>query len=281
MNTEKSIIEWLARATHLLQDAAIDSARLDAELILAHTLRRPRTYLHAHGEELIDGRLRDIADARLQLRLDRTPVAYIIGHREFYGRQFKVTTETLIPRPETEDMIEYLRELLPATRPLIPAPALQLVDVGTGSGCIGITAKLEFPEIEVTLTDVSAHALKVAETNAHTLKAEVRTQKSNLLEHYPLTPNIILANLPYVDTSWEVSPETRSEPELALYAPQQGLLLINRLIEQTSTRLALNGYLLLEADTRQHDDILKTAKAHGLAPLGVRGLIVALQRQAD
>lgn len=261
-----------------LKHAGIESARLDAEIILAHTIRKPRTFLHAHGDDLLDAHLRQVADARLNLRLDRVPIAYIIGHKEFYGRQFKVTTATLIPRPETEVMIDYLRELLPATQPLIAQPTPKLIDIGTGSGCIGITAKLEFPELSVTLSDISTHALHVAETNARTLHADVRLIKSNLLDDYPLTPNIILANLPYVGTNWDVSPETHNEPRLALYADQEGLQFINRLLAQADTRIAKNGIMLLEADTRQHEQIIKNAKAHGFRLIGTRELIVALGR---
>src|SRR5664279_4030502 len=107
-----AINDWLKDATATLSDIGITSARLDAEIILAHTLRKPRTYLHAHGDEQLSSRQRDIADTRLQLRLDRVPIAYIIGHKEFYGREFRVTTATLIPRPESEVMIELLTDIL-------------------------------------------------------------------------------------------------------------------------------------------------------------------------
>lgn len=274
-----AISAWLAEATTSLQDGGITTARLDAEILLAHTIRRPRTYLHAHGDDLLDTRLKEVADARLDLRLDRVPVAYIIGHKEFYGRQFKVTTSTLIPRPETEAMIDYLYELLPKDQPLLDLPSPRLVDIGTGSGCVGITAKLEFPECDVTLTDVSTHALKVADANAKTLKANVYILKSNLLEGYPFTPDIILANLPYVDKEWDVSPETHKEPPLALYAEQKGLLLINRLITQAGSRLAPGGLLLLEADSRQHETICRYAKAHGFQYIGNRGLSIAFRQE--
>lgn len=275
---QPAISDWLSRATTTLSAIGIPSARLDAEIILAHTIHRPRTYLHAHSDDLLDPRNQEVANARLNLRVDRVPIAYIIGHKEFYGRRFKVTTATLIPRPETEVMIDYLRDLLPKNRPLIAQSALKTIDIGTGSGCVGITAKLEFPELSVTLSDVSTHALKVARDNAIHHKAEVEIIKSNLLSDYPFTPSVILANLPYVDTSWDVSPETASEPDLALYANQEGLQLINQLLAQAGTRLARGGFALLEADTRQHEAIIKTAKNHGLQLIGTRDLIVALTR---
>lgn len=272
-----AISDWLKDATVQLVAAEIPSARLDAEILLAHTLKKSRTYLHAHGEEEISPRQREIADARLALRLDRTPIAYIIGHKEFYGRLFKVTPATLIPRPDSEAIIELLDDLLPKTTPLLPR-TLRLVDVGTGSGCLGITAKLEHPELDVALLDISRHALNVAAQNAKYLEAEVTLTQSNLLASYPFTADIIVANLPYVDPEWERSPETDYEPALALFAENHGLALIYTLIEQSMRRCANSGYLLLEADPRQHDDIIRYAKTHGFAHRATRGFIVCLQK---
>lgn len=274
---KKSIDQWLQNATEQLKKADIDSARLDAEIILCHTLRHPKTYLHAHGDELIEPRMLEIANARLDLRFNRVPVAYIIGHWEFYGRRFKVTTATLIPRPETETMIELLKAIVPANLPLLPQ-TLHVVDVGTGSGCLGITAKLELPELNITLLDISTHALKVAETNAKVFDVDVQCIKSDLLTSYPFQPDIILANLPYVDESWEVSPETTNEPREALFAAKNGLALIDKLIEQSSSRLPEKGFLLLEADKRQHAAIAKTAKSNDFTVVNIQGLIVCLQK---
>ena len=108
MHSKSSIANWLASATDQLRAIGITSARLDAELLLAHTLRKSRTWIHAHGDEMIDSRTKEIANARLDLRLDRVPIAYIIGHKEFYGRLFKVTASVLIPRPESEAVIDSL-----------------------------------------------------------------------------------------------------------------------------------------------------------------------------
>ncbi len=273
-----TIETWLHEVAQLFRQNGIPSARLDAEIILAHTLRKSRTYLHAHSEEIIDDYTLEIANARTDLRLDRTPIAYIIGHKEFYGRRFKVTPSTLIPRPESETLISLLIELLPQSVSLLSETPKRLVDVGTGSGCLGITAKLERPELDVTLSDISNHALNVARTNAKTLEADVTILRSDLLSEYPFSPDIIIANLPYVDPSWERSPETKYEPEEALFADDDGLSLIKKLIAEASTRLTSNGLLFLEADPRQHTALIHYAKNHGFAVRAHRDFIVVVEK---
>jgi release factor glutamine methyltransferase len=272
-----AISDWLLAAARQIATVGITTAKLDAEIILAHTLRRNRTYLHAHGDELLTQRQLEIADARLQLRLDRTPIAYIIGHKEFYGRSFRVTPATLIPRPESEMIIEQLKALRPETAALLKdVDRKRLVDVGTGTGCLGISAKLEMPELDVSLLDISRHALTVAEENANALGADVTLIHSDLLANYPFTADYIVANLPYVDPTWERSPETNYEPALALFAPHDGLELIFRLIEQAPSHLQTNGILLLEADPRQHTAIISYAKRHNFSSRTVHDFIVTL-----
>lgn len=256
-----AISVWLAWATSQLQAVDIRTARLDAELILTHTLRSSRTYLHAHNDDLLNERQHEIANARLRLRAERVPVAYIIGHKEFYGRQFHVTSATLIPRPESESLIDLLKKTL-QQQSLIDQPR-RLVDVGTGSGILGITAKLLYPELDVMLIDDSRHALLVAEKNAKVLEASVTTLRSDLLSAYPYQVDIILANLPYVDPEWERSPETDHEPAHALFAQQKGLALIYRLIDQTKSSLVVGGSLILEADPEQHPAIISYAQQRG------------------
>ncbi len=258
-----TIGEWLKDASNVLADDMLPSPRLDAEIILAHTLKKPRTFLHAHSDDELSARDEDIANARIEIRKDRVPVAYIIGHKDFYGRRFKVTPSVLIPRPESEQLITMLKELLPSTRPLPGIDTMRLVDVGTGNGCLGVTVKLEFPELHVALTDISRHALAVASKNASTLGAEVETFQSDLLNDYPYSPDIVVANLPYVDKSWDfLSPELANEPEEALYADDGGLSVIKKCLEQVALRCKPGTLLLLEADERQLDDIEVAAKHH-------------------
>lgn len=272
-----TIDAWLHEATVQLKSLGINSARLDAELILANTLRKDRTYLHAHSDEVIDPRRRDIADARLSLRRDRVPLAYILGYKEFYGRRFSVSPKVLVPRPESEDCIHVLLKYAP-----VDDQPRTLIDVGTGSGCLGVTAKLELPKNwHVILSDISADALAVAKKNAEALQASIFTQKQSLLfgQYEPL--DCIIANLPYVDTSWpDTSPELRHEPQEALYADEGGLKLIRQLIEQAPRHLKTGGLLIIEADPEQHQTIVAFGKQHGLIHEATEGLALLLQHAA-
>lgn len=271
------INSWVGDAIAKLKEAGIDSARLDAELILAHTLNKPRTYLHAHGDDNIANDKLDIANAKLSLRLDRVPAAYIIGHKEFYGRRFKVTPNTLIPRPESEDIIDLAKEIIKNnTFKNLANP--KLIDIGTGSGCIGITAKLEITKLDVTLIDISQKALNIAQKNAKLLGANVAIEQSDLLSSYSRNVDIIVANLPYVDYSWQCSPETKYEPALALFAQDDGLYLIKKLVTQAHSILGANGVIILESDKRQHDAISQFAIANGYGYLESRGLILTLKK---
>src|SRR5680860_760663 len=163
--------QWLTDASVRLSEVLVPSANLDAEIILAHAIQKDRTYLHAHPEQIISATQLDTANAMLSQRLNRVPIAYIIGYKEFYGRQFITTPAVLIPRPESETIIDLLKEILPPTT--YHLPPTKLVDIGTGSGNLGITAKLEFPNIDVTLTDISTDALKIAAENGAKLSADI------------------------------------------------------------------------------------------------------------
>ena len=253
-----TIGEWLVDATKQLKHAQITSNRLDAELILAHTLNRSRTFLHAHTSDELSPRRRDIADARLAMRLERIPIAYIIGHKQFYGRSFKVTPSTLIPRPESESLIELF---LSHTGAVLGEKSV--VDVGTGTGCLGITAKLERPEFAVTLLDESAAALAVAADNAAALHADVTCLRSDLLAHYPAPADFYLVNLPYVDEQWERSPETDHEPTGALFSDDSGMALTKQFLDQAVSQTKPGGKLFIEADPEQHDALIAHATQLG------------------
>ena len=199
---------------------------------------------------------------------------------DFYGRDFIVTPDVLIPRPETEMMVDavlnlagkaYLLGVKPAPRVLPREP--RILDVGTGSGCVAISLALELPEAHVNACDVSKKALKVAEENAKMLDAKVEFAKSDLMDGISGEFDIVVANLPYVDRDWEwIDKEALSaEPPLALYAEDGGLALIKKLMEQSVGR---TKYLILEADPCQHDWVINYAANHNYSLLETRGFVL-------
>ena len=209
------------------------------------------------------------------------PKAHQASPAEFYGRDFMVNSDVLIPRPETEQLIDAVLNLvgkpyLPGVKPgkaVLPED-LTILDVGTGSGCIAVTLKLELPQAKVVASDVSKKALEVARENAKRLGAEVEFVKSDLLDGIDLQPDLVVANLPYVDENWEwVDREALSnEPSLALYAKDGGLALIKKLIDQVYKRGV--KHLILEADPCQHERIRGYAEEKGFMLHEVRGFIL-------
>ena len=268
-----AIKDWLLNAAHQLASVGIPSPSLDAEVILASSINCSRTFLHAHPERALNIAEIELANRRLKLRLERMPIAYILGHKEFYGRDFIVSPDTLIPRPESEAVIEILAKII---KNLINKQNITLIDVGAGSGCLGITAKLEFPNINVILSDISAPALNVASQNAKKLSADITLTKNDLLEDCKLNLDIIVANLPYVDHNWERSPETNFEPSLALFADDNGTALIKKLIVQASKLLKSDGHLIIEADPSQHNQIIDDADKNSFKTAETSGYIIDL-----
>ena len=203
---------------------------------------------------------------------------------DFYGRDFIVTRDTLIPRPETEMMVDAVLNLagksyLPGVK---PAPArlpqgFRLLDVGTGSGCVAISIALELPEAKVTASDISEKALVVARKNATRLDADIEFVQSDLLAKINKSPDVIVANLPYVDENWEWldKKSLSKEPALALYAEDGGLALIKKLINQVDGRVT--SFLILEADPCQHGQIAAYAKHHHFELLETRGFVLVFE----
>lgn len=190
------------------------------------------------------------------------PKAYKDGHVDFYGRDFLVAPAVLIPRPETEAIIDVVKSL--AGKPILPgvkAPVavvpenVKILDVGTGSGCIAITIKKELPSAQVTGVDIERSALEIAEKNAKNLGADVIFLQSDLLDNTIKTPDILIANLPYVDKNWDWLDlgALSYEPSIALFANDHGLELIKKLINQAAEKKI--NHIVLEADPCQHRTI--------------------------
>jgi release factor glutamine methyltransferase len=271
MQNNMRIDEWLRDAASKLKGDQIPSYRLDAELLLCDALGKTRPYLHAHDNETLTEPQLTKAKEHLKRRLQRTPLAYIVGHKEFYGRDFTVTPDVLIPRPETESLIELVEKLdLPQ--------ASRFADIGTGSGAIAITLKLNQPKRQVLAADINAEALAIAQQNARNLDADILFLQGNLSGPLRNPVDVIVANLPYIDPEWERSPETNFEPGLALFAEDHGLALINRLIKQAPKHLTDHGYLVLEADPCQHAGLITLAKASGYIVYKINGYALLLEK---
>jgi len=220
----------------------ISSPRLNGEVLLSHVLSVDKTYLYTHDDRELSSdeeqRLEDV----LYEWASGVPVQYIIGRQEFYGRYFAVNPTVLIPRPETELLVERVIGFHPAA-------GARLVDVGTGSGCIGITLALELPQTKVTLTDVSLEALQTARANAASLGANVGIACMDLLEAASGTFDFIVSNPPYVsraETSRLQREVREHEPHVALFAADDGLAAYRQLIPSAQRLLRPGGYILME-----------------------------------
>jgi release factor glutamine methyltransferase len=235
--------EWLADASTSLSTAGVEAASLEAQIFAAHALETTRSLLLAHPEWEVPKE----ADALLARRLASEPLAYILGYREFYGRRFKVGPGVLIPRQETETLVEAVlgSEMSGSSK--------RVLDLGTGSGCIGITLQLEAPRISVTLADISEAALKIATANAALLLADVETVVSDCFQNLVgRSFDIIVSNPPYVRVSDPLPPEIRNfEPREALYAGVSGLEFYARLSVEATEFLSNGGRLFLEVGDNQ------------------------------
>jgi release factor glutamine methyltransferase len=231
----------LLQGTELLEEGVIPAPRLTAEVLLAHALRKERIYLYAHSDEALPEVAWIHYGRYLHERLQGKPTQYITHKQEFYGREFRVTRDVLIPRPETEHLVEAALERI--------RPGDRVFDAGTGSGAIAITLALE-SKASVIAGDLSTAALNVAARNARSLGATVQWLAADLvsaLADYSL--DVLVSNPPYVPKVDEpgLQREVRDwEPHLALFAGPTGLEIYERLIEQAHRVLRPGGWLLFE-----------------------------------
>lgn len=263
-NMPRCIQDALIWATERLAAAGCDTPRLDAEVLLCECAGVERAFLLAHGTDAVPAeawsRFRDWVARREK----REPLAYITGHREFYGMDFAVTPAVLVPRPETEHVVDEVLALAQA-RHRREQPLL-IADVGTGSGAIAIALAVHLPHAQVCALDASREALEVAWRNAHRHGVVDRLclVQSDLLEHLPWAVDILVANLPYVaDEEWPaLSPEIRfHEPTHALRGGANGLDLIRRLLAQAPAHMRPGGAVVLEIGAGQAADVGRAAQA--------------------
>jgi release factor glutamine methyltransferase len=245
----------LTSAIERLTAAQVGSPRLNAELLLMFTLGCDRAYLFAHPERELTSEEQARYEGSLSQRVRGVPAQYITGHQEFWGMDFIVTPAVLIPRPETEHVIETVLQLVKKNNggrtPSSGGPT-RIVDVGTGSGCIALVLAKELPDAKIHATDISSAALEVAHANAarHQLENRIHFHQADLLQGFdPAGFDFVASNPPYVGESEEdeVQLEVRKfEPRNAVFAGHTGLEVIERLIPQARATLKSDGWLVIE-----------------------------------
>jgi release factor glutamine methyltransferase len=258
MNDSLQIRAVLEDAVRRLETLS-DSPRLDAELLLARAIDMPRSYLFAHPDEALDALAVNRFREALERRLAGEPMAYITGSREFWSLELLVTPATLVPRPETELLVDFaLRE--------IPRRAeWDILDLGTGSGAIAIAIAKERPLSRITATDISTAALDVARQNARQLEVpNIEFLAGDWTEPvHGRIFNMILSNPPYVRADDEALDALHREPRSALSAGEDGLDAIRVLARDCGALLEPGGALLIEHGAEQRDSVAKVLRGHG------------------
>ncbi|MFW0837669.1 MAG: peptide chain release factor N(5)-glutamine methyltransferase [Candidatus Komeilibacteria bacterium] len=226
---------------------------LDAELILSKIIKKPRSYVLTHTENQLNFLQSCFFYYLLKQRAKGKPLAYLLGRQEFYGRDFLVNKHTLIPRPESELFIDELKKINPKKT--------NIIDIGTGSGCLIISAAQELPDNNFFATDISTQTLKIAKQNAGLHKVNINFISSDLLakiNHKIISQAIIIANLPYLTAEQLDEPTIKYEPRQALYGGAAGLMLYHQLLVQIKALATLPQYLFIEIDPRQNKQLCTT-----------------------
>lgn len=248
----RNAINW---GTETLKNSGIESARLDCLVLLAHLYSTDKAWILANPDN-------DLSSVQIKHfkhfvteRTNKVPIAYLIGQKEFFGRIFIITKDVLIPRPETEDMVELALKLS-------ENDSLSVIDIGTGSGIIALSLALQRSEWSITATDISEPALAVVRQNANRYKVlnRLTLRNQDLLNGDTADYNVVLANLPYVPDNLKEKPDIQHEPKIALFAGTDGLDLYRRLFDQISQRANKPKYFLTESLLGQHQRLAEIAR---------------------
>jgi release factor glutamine methyltransferase len=259
-----TIGEFHKQSAVKLQKVGIGSANLDVLILLEDALHRDRAWILAHPEAPLHSQTLRKLDKQIARRANHEPLSYIRGETEFYGRDFYVNEYVLEPRPESETMIILLKNLLAERQ----SQRLDtIVDIGTGSGALAITAKLEAPDNNVMAIDIDPNCIKVSRKNAKTHGAKIRFFQGDLLEplissKFEFHSSIILANLPYVPNDFVVNQAAAMEPKVAIFGGPDGLDIYRRFFWQLSGRNKPK-YVISESLPPQHIKLAKIAQKAG------------------
>lgn len=245
-------------AKERFDEKGIDEPLAHAELIAAFVLNKSRTYIRAYRQNVIYEKEENLFNKIVEEKLSGKPLAHIIGEAEFMGRLFSVGPTVLIPRPETEELVEETVKNLTGAQPS------RILDLCSGSGCIAISLAFMFPSAEVIGADISPQALEVARKNAANMNLGKRVKfvQSDLFENIEGEFDFIISNPPYIPTDIieSLSPEVRSEPRLALDGGPDGLDIIRKIIANACVHLKAGGLLALEIGCAQSEKVLKFFK---------------------
>lgn len=254
--TSNNVQAWLLEARQLLSSFS-DQPALEAQVLLAHVLAQPRAWIIAHPEAPLSAGQDENLAALLAQRLQGAPLPYLLGHWEFFGLDFILNPHVLIPRPETEFLVEEAVDWIRGRqRPLLAA------DVGTGSGCIAVALAKHFPALAIAASDLSWPALQVARQNVlrHGLQRQVHLLQADLLGACTGPFDLLCANLPYIPSSTLAGLAVAAhEPLLALDGGPDGLRLLERLLSQAASRMAPTSLLLLEIESGQGESAAEAA----------------------
>ncbi|OIP42698.1 MAG: protein-(glutamine-N5) methyltransferase, release factor-specific [Deltaproteobacteria bacterium CG2_30_63_29] len=269
-----TILELMKWSEDYFAQRQIDSPRLDAELLLCETLGLSRVALYTNFDRPVgDGELAAYKALVIRRAGRREPVAYILEEKGFWSLNLKVSPAVLIPRPETERLVDLSLELLKG--PLLARRDQPIVDVGTGSGAIALALASELADALLWATDLSAEALAVAQENARSLGFEerVRFVQGDLLAALPaeVQPVLVVSNPPYVahEERDQLAPELSHEPASALFADDHGLAIIRRLAAESFARLQPGGFFLSEIGATQGRAVSSLFSAHGFEDVAV------------
>lgn len=260
-----TIASWLEQSIATLQHAGIETARLDALVLLSDELGQDKSWCLAYPEHKLQRSQIESLNKKIVQRSAHIPLAYIRGRAEFYGREFMVNEQVLVPRPESEAMIELLKESVGRR-----ASGVVICDIGTGSGCLAITAKLELHGAQVYGVDIDPACLEIAQANAEKLHADVTFLSGDLLLPFieARSPKlearlIILANLPYVPANYPINIAATHEPRLALFGGGDGLDHYRRFFAQLLSLESKLLCIITEALDTQHQAIAQLAEQAG------------------
>ena len=263
-----TMIQWLKHATKQLEDAGIETARLDALVLLSDATGKDRAHLLAHPELELTAEQQNQLEVLLKRRLTHEPLAYIRGKVEFYGREFMVNEHVLVPRPESENLLELLAEY---------GDVPTIIDLGTGSGALAISASLARPEATVYAIDIDPECLQTAQLNADKHGADIKLIEGDLLRGIAVdefaSPIAILANLPYVPDAYAINEAAAHEPEVALFGGKDGLDLYRVMFDQLSEYENTEIIVFTESLESQHRILAGIAIDHGFVPGKTGGLI--------